>query len=498
MDRYKRYSGILLHISSLPSPYGIGSFGEEAYHFVDFLKKAKQHYWQILPMGPTSYGDSPYQSFSTFAGNPYFIDLDTLASDGLLEENEYKKIAWCESETAVDYEALYKNRYVVLEKAYKRFKKCVPNDYSEFLEKNAVWLDDYALFMALKDAHDGRSWHEWSEELRLREQTALDNARKEQKERIGLYRFIQYEFFLQWGKLKEYANKSGVRIIGDLPIYVADDSADVWANPKLFNLDKNGVPRRVAGCPPDFFSADGQLWGNPVYDWKEHKRTGYEWWIRRLEACFSIYAVLRIDHFRGFAGFYSIPNGSKNAKRGRWEKGPGIDLFNKARERLSSFPVIAENLGFLTPDVFELLDECGFPGMNLLQFAFGAKDKDNTNLPHNIKENCVVYAGTHDNMTIKEWVDSIPKADKAKLLAYMGQTNTDDFVTKFIKLTLSTVARLAIITFQDYLGLGKGARMNEPSTLSGNWQWRCSKEDINDPLAAKIARLCRLYDRRFK
>ncbi len=493
-----RYSGILLHISSLPSSYGIGTFGAQAYRFVDFLKKAKQRYWQILPLGPTSYADSPYQSFSTFAGNAFFIDLDLLAADGLLEEDEYKNVRWCESYTAVNYEALYQNRYTILKKAYKRFIKNAPSDYSAFLEKNSAWLGDYALFMSLKDANGGRSWHEWNEKLRLREQEALDSARKKYSDSIGLYCFIQYEFFLQWGKLKAYANQNGVQFIGDLPIYVADDSADVWANPKLFNLDKDGLPRRVAGCPPDFFSADGQLWGNPVYNWKEHKRTDYEWWIRRLSACFSMYDILRIDHFRGFAGFYSIPYGSKNAKRGRWEKGPGTDLFDKAREQLSDFPVIAENLGFLTPDVFKLLDECGFPGMNLLQFAFGAKDKENTNLPHNLKENCVVYAGTHDNMTIKEWIETIPKADKAKVLAYMGQSNTDDFVTKFIKLTLSTVAKLAVITLQDYLELGKGARMNEPSTLSGNWQWRCRKEDINDTLAKKIAKLCRLYDRRFK
>lgn len=494
----KRHSGVLLHISSLPSPYGIGTFGEQAYRFVDFLKKAKQRYWQILPMGPTSYGDSPYQSFSTFAGNAYFIDLDLLSDEGLLLKEEYESISWGESETAVDYATLYQNRYVVLNKAYSRFLKNTPADFEPFCSKEAAWLDDYALFMALKDAHGGRSWHEWSEPLRLREPSALGEARRQYASGVGLWKFIQYEFFTQWNKLKEYANKNGVYFIGDLPIYVADDSSDVWANPNLFSLNKDGVPKRVAGCPPDFFSADGQLWGNPVYDWKENKRTGYDWWIRRLAACFSMYDILRIDHFRGFAGFYSIPYGAKNAKRGRWEKGPGIDLFNAAKKKLRDFPVIAENLGFLTPDVFELLDECGFPGMNILEFAFGAKDKENDHLPHNIKRNCVVYAGTHDNMTIKEWIEDIPKADRAKCLAYMGQTNTDDFVYKFIKLVLSTVADLAVITFQDYLELGKGSRMNVPSTLSGNWQWRCKREDINDPLAAQIAKICKLYDRKFK
>lgn len=491
-----RQSGILLHISSLPSPFGIGTFGKEAYAFVDFLKRAKQKYWQILPLGPTSMGDSPYSSFSTFAGNAYFIDLDALCYDGLLDKSEYENVFWGESSSKVDYPVLFNNRYIILRKAYARFcERNANDDFNCFCADEADWLEDYALFMSLKETNCGRSWHEWETAFRLREPEAITAALSQYEEDIRFWKFVQFEFYAQWRKLKEYANRNGVEFIGDLPIYVAGDSADVWANPELFDLDENRVPRFVAGCPPDCFSQTGQLWGNPVYNWQEHKNTGYAWWIKRLHACFTRYDLLRIDHFRGFAGYYAIPYGDPTAKNGEWRKGPSLELFDTAKKQLERFPVIAEDLGYLTPDVYELLEGCGFPGMKVLEFAFGANDADNDNLPHNIKKNSVIYCGTHDNMPVKEWIDTISDEDRKKCLSYMGLDNTEGFTYKFIKLALRSVANLAVINFQDYLELGKGARMNEPSTTSGNWQWRAEEKDINDELSDKIAVLSVLFDR---
>lgn len=491
-----RASGILMHISSLPSNYGIGTMGDEAYKFVDFLAAAKQTYWQMLPICPTSYGDSPYQSFSTHAGNPYFIDLDMLAEDGLLEESDYKDIDWGADEQRTDYEKIYKNRFKVLKIAYNNFKKLNRLSFDLFLEKNEMWISNYALFMSIKDEYNGKPWLEWDEGLKRRDPHELWLFKESHKDEVEFWEFLQFKFFEQWLKLKEYANNRGIQIIGDIPIYVALDSAAVWVYPDLFELDSDLKPKTVAGCPPDAFSETGQLWGNPIYNWQRHRETDYNWWIDRLRTAAELYDIVRIDHFRGFDEYYAIPYGDATAENGEWKKGPGIEFFRFIEAHLGKLPIIAEDLGFLTPSVLQMLSESGFPGMKVLEFAFDPREESNY-LPYIYDRNCAVYIGTHDNATIKGWIDEIDE-DTYVFSKKFINCKTDDvseFIWDFIITAFACVGDTLIIQMQDYLELGNFARMNTPSTPSGNWQWRMAKGACTPELAKRIAEVTRTYGR---
>lgn len=489
-----RASGVLMHLSSLPSPYGIGTMGRAAREFVDFLAAAGQRYWQILPICPTSYGDSPYQSFSTFAGNPYLIDLDLLAADGLLQREEYADIDWESTPDRVNYGALYRKRWEVLRKACNRLLHNPPAAYAGFCAENAFWLPDYALFMALKDEHGGCAWTQWEPALRRRDPAALDAARTRCAGAIGFWQAVQYLFFAQWRALKHYANQKGVFIIGDLPIYVAADSVDVWSAPEAFQLGSDLLPTEVAGCPPDGFSATGQLWGNPLYNWDAMSRNDYAWWVRRIRVLCSTYDVLRIDHFRGFAGYYAIPYGSTDACNGRWRTGPGIALFRAVEKALGKRDIIAEDLGFLTDDVRELLRESGYPGMKVLEFAFDSRDGGDY-LPHTYTRHCVVYTGTHDNEPVNGWFDTAPAADTRKAVDYLKLTRKEGYHWGMMRAAWASVADLAIVQAQDLLGLGHEARMNVPSTLGTNWCWRALPGAFDDALARKVRHHMELYGR---
>ena len=492
----ERAAGILMPISSLPSEYGIGCFSKSAYEFVDWLRKAGQSYWQILPLGPTSYGDSPYQSFSTFAGNPYFISLDELIEEKVLTREECDKVNWGTTKNKVDYEKIYKGRYPLLRKAYERSNISENPDYQKFVAENNWWLADYALFMAVKARFDDVEWTKWAEDIRLRWNNAMDYYREELYYDIEFQQYMQFKFHEQWMKLKNYANSKGIKIIGDIPIYVAMDSADAWAHPELFQLDSENVPVAVAGCPPDGFSATGQLWGNPLYRWDYHRSTGYEWWISRLRYVFNMYDVVRIDHFRGFDEYFSIPYEAENAIGGHWEKGPGIDLFRKVEQALGWKPVIAEDLGYVTDSVRDMVRDSGFPGMKVLEFAFDSREPSNY-LPHNYDKNCVVYTGTHDNETLAGWYRELKKEDKKFALRYMGRKklSVNEAVWEIIRLAQSSVADTCIIPIQDYLCLGNEARINHPSTLGGNWIWRLHRDEISKKLVKKIRRMTELYCR---
>lgn len=489
-----RASGILLPISSIPSAYGIGAFSKEAYEFVDFLEKSGQSYWQILPLGPTGYGDSPYQSFSTFAGNPYYIDLEELIRAGLITKEQCDDCDWGEGGSYVDYEKIYLSRFKILKKAFENSHLEEDGGFRDFVKENEFWLSDYALYMAVKDAHEGKSWSEWEEGIRLRKPEAISEYGEKLREEILFYEFQQYLFDTQWQRLKKYANGKGIKIIGDIPIYVAFDSADTWANPELFQFDENGMPTGVAGCPPDAFSATGQLWGNPLYRWDYHKETEYAWWIRRISYCYKLYDVVRIDHFRGFDEYYNIPFGDTTAEFGRWEKGPGYDLFKVMKKKIGNKPVIAEDLGFLTPTVNQLLKKSGYPGMKVLQFAFDSREESDY-LPHNYTANSVVYTGTHDNDTTAGWYQSISRRDRGFAKKYLDIKNNKEIQWHFIRAALGSVSNTAVIPMQDYLGLGSEARINVPSTLGTNWKWRMVKGQISEELAAKIYDMCKLYGR---
>ena len=493
-----RAAGILLSVSSLPSKYGIGCFDQAAYRFVDWLKEAGQTYWQILPLGPTSYGDSPYQSFSTFAGNPYFISLEALVEEGVLTKEECESADFGQYSNDVDYEKLYFQRYPLLRKAYERSNISVDGQYQDFLRENQWWLDDYALFMAVKDRFDGKPWTEWAQDIRLRWGFAMDYYRRELYFDIEFQKYLQFKFFQQWHALKAYANRQGIRIIGDIPIYVAMDSADAWANPKLFQLDDENRPVAVAGCPPDGFSADGQLWGNPLYRWDYHRQTGFDWWTTRLWYCFRLYDVVRIDHFRGFDEYFAIPYGKK-ALDGHWEKGPGIDLFRTVERRLGWHEVIAEDLGYVTDSVRKLVRDSGFPGMKVLEFAFDSRDSGSANdyLPHNYPENCVVYTGTHDNETIAGWLDSITEQEVRMVRAYLADSYTpqDELNIPLIALAMRSSAKTCMIPIQDYLGYDNSCRMNQPSTVGTNWRWRLTEQELNEELNKEILQLTKLYGR---
>ena len=485
---FMRSSGVLLHISSLPSPGGIGTMGSAAYKFVDFLKKAGQRYWQILPVCPTGFGDSPYQSFSSFAGNPYFIDLETLVRKKLLKKEELIEYDACEDASHVNYEKLYNTRFPLLRIAYGRFIEKINNDFFNFCRKEQYWLDDYALFMAIKNEKKGASFDVWENGLKFRRKGALDAARRRLGREIGFYKFMQYEFSLQWSALKKYANDNGILIIGDLPIYVARDSADVWTNPHAFLLDENLAPKLVAGCPPDAFSDDGQLWGNPLYNWKYLRTHGYDFWCRRIERQEQFYDVLRIDHFRAFESFYAIPAEDKNARRGEWKKGPGMSLFNAIKKRVGNLDIIAEDLGFITPEVAKLLRDSGYPGMKVLLFAFDSREESNY-LPHTYKNrNSVVYVGTHDNDTAEGWMKTANPDDVAYAKRYLGLNAKEGYAWGLIRGAAASISDIAIYTMQDLLSLGNEARMNTPSTSKGNWSWRLEKL----PSAALANKLYRL------
>ncbi|MDR2656158.1 MAG: 4-alpha-glucanotransferase [Oscillospiraceae bacterium] len=489
-----RRSGILLHISSLPSDYGIGTMGDEAYKFVDFLRKAGQTYWQILPLGPTSYGDSPYQSPSVFAGNPYFIDFDILRRQGYLNIADYENENWGGDAGRVDYHALYLNRFKVLRKAFANARENLADKIELFKREQAFWLDDYALFMAIKDKYDGKPYGEWPKELILRDKTALDKTRAELAEELEFWVFVQYFFYKQWAMLKSYANGKGIYIIGDIPIYAAHDSADVWSNQKIFNLDADGVPVSVAGCPPDYFSEDGQLWGNPTYNWDALRRSRYGWWVERIRHSSGIYDIVRIDHFRGFDSYYAIPYGAKNARVGKWEQGPGYGLFRLLERKLGKVNIIAENLGFMTESVIEMHRKTGYPGMKIISFGFDPSG-ESEHLSYKYDFNEAVYIGTHDNDTLLGWFKSLTKEESFFVRQYMRIGRFQDFTWEFIKEVFKTTADTAIIQMQDYLRLGSEARMNTPSTLGGNFAWRMKKGAAGDVLAARMKAVTQLYGR---
>lgn len=489
-----RKCGMLLPVASLPSKYGIGAFSKEAYEFIDLLKRAGQQYWQILPLGPTGYGDSPYQSFSAFAGNPYFIDLESLVEEGLLLAEECEEADFGKDVRYIDYEKIHRHRFVLLKKAYRRWKEQghLPGECQESLGEETK---GYCFFMAVKDYFGGKSWLEWEDGIRLRNPEAINEYQLLLFDEINFYGFIQMKFNEQWGRLKAFAKAQGIGIIGDIPIYVALDSADAWYHPELFQFDENCRPVAVAGCPPDAFSETGQLWGNPLYDWGYHKEKGYEWWMQRMEYSFQLYDLVRVDHFRGFDEYYSIPAGSETAVYGTWQKGPGMEIFNLMKERFHDPAIIAEDLGYLTPSVLQLLKDSGFPGMKVLEFAFDS-GTDNAYLPHNYTPHCVVYTGTHDNDTLKGWYQKIPSHVRIFVDEYADLSQeTEDIHWKLIRLALASVAELALIPVQDYLGTGDEGRINEPSTLGKNWTWRLMKEELSEDLAGKCRRTAELFGR---
>lgn len=494
-----RAAGILLSITSLPSKYGIGCFSKSAYGFVDWLKEAGQTYWQILPLGPTSYGDSPYQSFSTFAGNPYFISLEALIEEGVLTQEECDAVDFGSDNGNVDYEKIYRGRYPLLRKAYERSDISRNPEYQKFIRENNWWLSDYALFQAVKERFGGAAWTEWAEDIRLRWGNAMDYYRRECYFDIEFHQYLQFQFYKQWGQLKSYANAKGIRIIGDIPIYVAMDSADTWAHPELFQLDADNIPVAVAGCPPDGFSATGQLWGNPLYRWDYHRNTGYSWWISRMYHCFKLYDVVRIDHFRGFDEYFSIPYGDDTAMNGHWEKGPNLDLFHAIKAALGEKQVIAEDLGYMTDTVREMVKNSGYPGMKVLEFAFDSRDTGCASdyLPHNYPENSAVYTGTHDNETIQGWLSSIIEEEISSVRAYLcdDYTPIDELYKPLIAVLMRSKANMCIIPMQDYMGCDNSCRMNKPSTVGINWKWRVTEEELSEKLQKEINDMTLRYGR---
>lgn len=485
-----RRSGILCHISSLPSSYGIGTFGQSAYDFVDFLVTSKQSFWQILPLGPTSYGDSPYQTFSAFALNPYFIDLEMLVLEKLIEKKDI--ISTFENPRFIEYHHLYLERYEILNKAFNNFKPT--KAYEDFLEKHKHWLFDYSLFMALKLFYQGQSWLNWDEKIRNREESTLKHYSEVLKKDIDFYQFLQFKAYQQWLNLKSYANKHQVQIIGDMPIYVSYDSSDVWANPEMFDLDENKKPNHVAGVPPDYFAKDGQLWGNPLYNWDHLEKNNFTWWIDRIASDTLLFDHIRIDHFIGFVNYFSITYGEKTARQGVWKKGPGKKLFDVIKAKLGDVHIIAEDLGVLNEHVRDLIKQTGFPGMKVLQFAFDAKEESDY-LPHLYTENVVVYTGTHDNQTTSSWFKTLAKEDLRYCYDYINYQGVGSPVDSLIKLALASIAQTAVIPIQDYLHLTDEARMNTPSTQSNNWRWRLLETDLTKDLSQKIKKLSQLYGR---
>ena len=476
----KRSSGVLMHITSLPGEFGIGTFGKSAYDFVDFLEETKQTYWQILPLTTTSYGDSPYQSFSAVAGNLNLIDFSLLKEEGLLEESDYSNVNFGDNPEKVDYALLFEARRPILEKAVANTTKNseVLAEIEKFEAENSSWLADYAEYMAIKESFGYQSFIHWDEDIKNGEEAAREKYRTELQDSIRYYTVTQYFFFKQWLALKEYANEKGIKIIGDMPIYVSADSVEMWTMPELFKVDENNEPLYVAGCPADDFSPTGQLWGNPIYDWVKHKEQGFSWWIYRVQESFKIYDVLRIDHFKGFSDFWQIDRDAENAVNGTWEAGPGIELFQKIKEQLGDLPIIAENLGFIDEKAEKLLDDSGYPGMKILQFAFPGED--NLDRPHHYTQNSVAYTGTHDNDVVNGWYEKLSESEKELVSEYLNRRIEETITEAMIRGIYSSVSDYAIVTMQDLLDKDATSRMNVPSTVGGNWEWRMLAEDLTE------------------
>jgi len=488
-----RESGVLMHITSLPGPYGVGTMGKQAYAFVDFLKEAGQHCWQILPLTPTGYGDSPYQSCSTYAGNHYLIDLEKLVEMGLLTHEELNSVDWGWQADRVDFGLQYNNRIGMLRRAYDRFEET--DEFRRFIAAEDRWLPDFSLYMALKEKFNGQPWYAWEDGLKYRHDDAMEAAARELYTSRRFYCFVQYLFFRQWNELREYAHQKGIRIIGDVPIYVPYDSADVWSAPKWFQLDENMTPTAVAGCPPDAFSDDGQLWGNPLYRWDALKEDGYRWWIDRLAAAGRLYDIVRMDHFRGFEAYWSVPFGDTTARNGHWIKGPGLDFMNTVKRELPQISLIAEDLGFLTQEVLDLRDESGFPGMKVLEFAFDSREPSEY-LPHTYPQNSVCYTGTHDNMTMRQWFETASPDAVAYATEYMRLSQDEGMVWGVIRTAMASVSDLCVIQMQDLLNLGGEARMNFPGTMTNaNWTWRAWDGFTGNGLAQRVHYLTKLYGR---
>ena len=492
----KRSSGVLMHITSLPGQFGIGTFGKSAYEFVDFLEETKQTYWQILPLTTTSYGDSPYQSFSAVAGNLNLIDFSLLKEDGLLEESDYVKVNFGENPEKVDYALLFEARRPILEKAVANTSKNseVLAEIEKFEAENSSWLADYAEYMAIKESFGYKSFIHWDEDIKKGEETAREKYRTELQDSIRYYTVTQYFFFKQWLALKEYANEKGIKIIGDMPIYVSADSVEMWTMPELFKVDANNEPLYVAGCPADDFSPTGQLWGNPIYDWEKHKEQGFSWWIYRVQESFKIYDVLRIDHFKGFSDFWQIDKDAENAVNGTWEAGPGIELFQKIKEQLGDLPIIAENLGFIDEKAEKLLDDSGYPGMKILQFAFPGED--NLDRPHHYTQNSVAYTGTHDNDVVNGWYEKLSESEKELVSEYLNCRNEEKITEAMIRGIYSSVSDYAIVTMQDLLDKDATSRMNVPSTVGGNWEWRMLAEDLTEERKEFLRNITVRYSRK--
>ncbi|MEJ5201710.1 MAG: 4-alpha-glucanotransferase [Anaerolineales bacterium] len=492
----RRSSGIILHPTSLPGPDGIGDLGPEAYRWVTFLKEAGCSLWQILPLGPTGYGDSPYQCFSAFAGNPYLISPIALVEDGILDHKDLLDRPVF-PETCVDYGRVIPWKLSLLTKAFLHFQKHAPSEliqeFDDFQTHFKHWLDDFALFMAIKETQGGTAWCDWPEPLRKHEPNALRAFREQYGEIVLRHAFWQFLFFRQWKALRSFANQNGIQIIGDIPIFVAYDSSDVWSNRALFYLDEDGLPTVVAGVPPDYFSPTGQLWGNPLYRWQVHQKTNYAWWLSRFQATLQMVDIIRLDHFRGFAGYWEIPAGNPTAEKGRWVRGPGHKFFETLRNALGNLPIIAEDLGVITPDVVKLREDFELPGMKVFQFAFST-GPDDPFLPHNYPVNCVVYTGTHDNDTARGWYESAPEKERDFCRRYLARSG-EDISWDMIRTVWGSVARFAIAPLQDFLGLGSEGRMNFPSKSGGNWSWRASADSFDSSLAMRIYELNYLYSR---
>jgi len=504
---FARASGILLHPTSLPGPHGIGDLGDEAYRFADFLGASGQSLWQVLPLGPTGYGDSPYACYSAFAGNTLLANPELLLKENLISKTDLTALPRL-PEGTVDFAAAHKRKDAILAKAFANYQRSTDtefrSEFETFAEQNAAWLDDYALFRALKKAHDEKPWYEWESSLVTRAPAALARTRTELHEQIEEQKFSQFIFFKQWSALKTYCNRRGIQIIGDIPIFVAHDSADVWTHPDQFKLNADGSPIVVAGVPPDYFSKTGQYWGNPLFDWNHMLADGFKWWIERVRAALETVDIARIDHFRGFAACWEIPGGDKTAERGRWVEAPGRELFTAIRNALGELPIIAEDLGVITPDVEKLRDDFGFPGMRILQFAFSS-DATNIDLPHNYHQNVVVYTGTHDNDTTAGWFNSVAgegstrtakqiECERQFCIKYL-KTQGEEIQWDFIRAVFASVANTAIVPMQDVLGLGNEARMNLPNSTTGNWLWRFGENTLSDDLSARLRDLSDLYGR---
>jgi len=500
MKEYKRGAGILLPITALSSPYGIGCFGKEAFHFVDELVEARQKYWQVLPMGPISYGDSPYQALSAFAGNPYFIDVERMINEKLLDVKEVESLDYGDTPEYVQYDKIYKTRFTLLRKAFERWKKYAQEDkceemeaFQKFVREEADWLEDYSLFMACKIHFKQWEWSRWDEDIRYRNDTAITRYREVLADEILFWQFLQFRFFQEWRELKNYANKKGIEIIGDIPLYVSYDSADVWAEPELFQLNDRMQLANVAGCPPDDFSDDGQKWGNPIYNWKKHEEQNFFWWKRRMKSCAELFDLTRIDHFIGMVRYYCIPY-DKTAKAGWYEKGPGIGLINAINEVMGDSKVIAENLGVAGPDVEELLKASGFPGMKELEVAFNG-DPRNEHLPHFHQKHGVVYIGTHDNETLKGHILYEDYKKLQYMMEYIGAENVSQIIRKMMRVLYMSVSDMVILQMQDILEKDNDARMNFPSTVGENWKWRLQKGEFTDTICKELRELAFVYNR---